>query len=183
MHAPADAARMFERSSDQLVEGVDEQLALTDRREKGERGHDRLGRDASFDWLCDAARGEAPQPLPQRAELCRDGCFGKRGECAEAADAELAEPAMRVGVERQDGDRLRGEKLLFLAERHDDRFTRFGATRGYPGDEFAETKPQSECWKVGMLDGISRFAHSNIPTFQHSLYGFGNLSRRAVDPL
>ena len=60
MHAPADAAWMFERTRDQLIERVREQLALTHRREERERGHDRLGRDASFDGLRDAAGGQSP---------------------------------------------------------------------------------------------------------------------------
>jgi len=56
----ADAAWMFERTRDQLIERVGEQLALTYRREECERGHDRLGRDASFDGLRDAAGGQSP---------------------------------------------------------------------------------------------------------------------------
>src|SRR5467141_380852 len=183
MHAPTDAARMLERTRNQLIERVHEQLALTDRREEGERGHDRLGRDASFDRLSDAARGEAPEPFPQRAELCRDGGFGKSDECAEAADAELAEPAMRVGVEREDGDRLRSEKPLLLAERDDDRFTRFGATRGNPGDELAETETKTERWNDGTMDRTSRFAHSIIPSFHHSTYRINNFPRRPENPL
>ena len=83
-----------------------EQLALTDRCEKRECGHDRLGSDAAFDGLRDATGGKSPQSLSHGAKLRRDCCFGNRRERAEGADAELAKAAMYVGVERQNGDGL-----------------------------------------------------------------------------
>src|SRR5712691_181943 len=106
VHTPADTAGMLERPPDQLVERVHEQLALTDRCEKRERGHDRLRRDAACDGFRDATGVKTPQSLSHGAELRRDRCFGNRRERAEGADAELAEAAMYVGVERQNGDGL-----------------------------------------------------------------------------
>ena len=97
---------MLERPPDQLVERVHEQLALADRGEKRERGHDRLGRDAACDGLRDATGGKSPQSLSYGAELRRDRCFGNRRERTEGADAEMAQAAMDVGVERQNGDGL-----------------------------------------------------------------------------
>src|SRR2546422_10771529 len=116
---------MLERPPDQLVERVHELLALTDRCEKRERRHDRFGRDAAFDGLRDATGGKSPQSLSYGAELRRDRFLRERCECAEGADAELAETAMRVGVEWKDGDRLGSEKCHFSTPRHDDRFVRF----------------------------------------------------------
>jgi len=106
MHTPADATRMFERTPDQLVERVHEQIALPDRCKKCERGHDRLGCDASFDGFRDAAGGKSPQSPSHCAELCRDRFFWNRRECAECADAELAETTVGIGVEWKNGDGL-----------------------------------------------------------------------------
>jgi len=54
MHAPADAARMLERTRNQLIERVHEQLALTDRREEGERG--------TIGWADASSTGSAMRP-------------------------------------------------------------------------------------------------------------------------
>jgi len=106
VHAPADAARMFERAGNQLVERMHEQLALADRCEERECGNDRLGRDASCNGFGDAAGGEPPQTSSHGAELCRDRLFRERREGAQCANAELAETAVDIGVEWQNGDRL-----------------------------------------------------------------------------
>src|SRR2546425_6264721 len=97
---------MLERPPDQLIERVHEQLALTDRCEKRERGHDRLGRNAAFHGLRDTTGGKSPQSHSHGAELRSDRFLRERCECAEGADAELAETAMHVGVEWKDGDWL-----------------------------------------------------------------------------
>ncbi|OLC06057.1 MAG: hypothetical protein AUH41_13650 [Gemmatimonadetes bacterium 13_1_40CM_66_11] len=144
VHAPADAAGMSERACDQLFERVHEQLALAHRCEEGERGHDRLGRDASRDGLRDAAGGELPQSFPHVTELCRDCRFRNRHEGAQRADTELPEPAMDIDVERKDGDRLGSEKLLLFTSWHNNRFARLGAACRDPSGEFPHSPTQPD---------------------------------------
>jgi len=86
VHAPTDATRVFERTGYQLFERMDEQLAFADRRKKRERGNNRLGSDAPFDRIRDAAGGQSPQSSTHAPELRGDRGFGKRREGAEAAD-------------------------------------------------------------------------------------------------
>src|ERR1041385_357614 len=174
---------MFEGARDQLLHRVHEQLALADRCEERERGDDRLGGDTTFDRLRDATCGELAQSPSDVAELCGDRRFGKHGERPEGADAELAEPAMGIGVERQNGDGLGSEEFLFCTCRHNNRFARLGAACRGPRGELAEAETQTdEGWTVGRLDGIPRFAQSNLPTFQPSLYDFYDFFRRAENP-
>src|SRR5882762_624007 len=125
VHAPADATRMLQRARDQLIERVDEQLALPDR-------------------LGDASRGETPQPFSRRAELRGHRRFGERGERAEGANAELAEPAVRAHIERQDRDGLGSEEIQFSSNRHYDRFARLGAAGRDPSGEFSNSPTQSD---------------------------------------
>ncbi len=139
---------MLERARNQLIERVGEQLALTDRCEKGERGDDRLGRDPPFHRLGDTAGGQLPQSSSHRAELRRDRRFGKRRERAEAADAEPAQAAVRIGIERQDCDGLGSEKTLFFSNWYDDRFARLGAACRDPSGEFPHSPTQSDCRTV-----------------------------------
>src|SRR5919198_1205324 len=124
---------------------MDQQLALPDRREKGERGEDRLGGDAPCDRLRTAAGGELPHSSSNSAELGGDRRFGKRGERAECADAELAEPAMGIGIERQHGDGLGSEKLPLFSYWYNNRFARLGAARRDPSDEFPNSPTHADC--------------------------------------
>ncbi len=165
---------MFECPSDKLVERVHEQLALTDRCEKRERGHDRLGRDASLDWLGDVSSGETPQSPSHGAELCRDRCFRERRECAKGADAELTETAMRVGVERQNGDGLRSEELLFFTCRHNNRFARLGAACRDPSGEFPHS-PTHTC-------GVRRAAYCFDDLFRSSVNSLESITPHINEP-
>src|ERR1700694_4840442 len=99
LHPPSDAAWVFARARDELVERALEELALAHRREERERRDDRRGGNASLDGLRDAARGEPPQPAPQRAELRGDRFFGESRERAKGTDSEQAEAAVGVGIE------------------------------------------------------------------------------------
>src|SRR5579859_406563 len=146
VHAPTDATRMLQRAGDQLVERMHEQLALADRREKRERGDDRLRRHAAFDRLDDAAGGELPETSAGITELRGDRRFGQCGERAKRADAELTETTMRVRIEREHSDGLGSEKLLFRTSWYDDRFARLGAAGRDPSRELphSPTQPYSE---------------------------------------
>jgi len=102
---------------DELVQCVGEQVSLADRGEKREGGNDRLGYDPSDHRLRFEPRREPPQTPAGAAELRHDGFLGQRDECAQCLDAELQQPAMRVGVEREHGEPLGGEELLLLPAR------------------------------------------------------------------
>src|SRR2546427_6115627 len=153
VHAPADATRMLERARNQLIERVHEQLALPDRREERERGDDRLRLDAPLDRLGDTSRGETPQLLSHGAELRGHRRFGKRGERAEGANAELAEPAVRAHIEWQDCDWLGSEKIPFSSNWHYDRFARLCAAGRDPSGEIFSSPTQSDGLTVGRPDG------------------------------
>src|SRR5206468_1622135 len=91
--------------------------SLGDRREKRDRGDDRLGRLTAHDLLDCHPRRELPQPAAGTAELRDDRFLRQRGEPAESLEPELAQPAVRVGIEREDGEWLGGEKRRLLPGR------------------------------------------------------------------
>src|SRR6266513_2244199 len=144
LHAPSAAARISERAVDELVQCVCEQVPLADRSEKREGGHDRLGRYPPHHRLRHEPCREPPQPPAGAAELRHDGFLRKRHERAQRLDAELQQPAMRVGVEREHGERLRGEELRLPYHRHYYRFSWLCARCGHPGDELSVAPPHPE---------------------------------------
>jgi len=145
LHPPADATGMLERALDQPVQRVCEHRAIDDGREKRERGDDRLGRFAAHDPLDHLPRREPPHAAAGRAELRDDRFLRQRGEPAEGGEPELAEPAVRVGIEREGGERLGGEKCPLLPRLYDHGFPRARACGGDPGDELAAAPPNAEC--------------------------------------
>src|SRR3989441_12261669 len=86
-------------------------------------------------------RREPPQPPAGAAELRHDGFLRKRDERAQRLDTELQQPAMRVGVERENGEPLGGEELPLLPGPHDQGRPRSRACGRYPGDEFPLAPP------------------------------------------
>src|SRR2546422_874978 len=86
-----------------------------------------------------------PQLPADAAELRYDRFLRQRDERAQRLDTELQQPAMRVGVEREHGEPLGGEELRLPSHGHDDRFSRFGARRGHPGNELSDAPPNAEC--------------------------------------
>src|SRR5437899_1301311 len=145
LHAPAAATRISERAVDELVQCMGEQAPLADRGEKRESGHDRLGHDPSHHRLRHESRREPPQPPARATELRHDGFLRKRDERAQSLDAELLQPAMRVGVEREHGERLGSEKLRLPSHRHEYRLSGFRSRGCNPGNKLSATPPNAEC--------------------------------------
>src|SRR5207245_5272941 len=85
---------------------------------------------------------------------------------------ELPQPAMRVEIEREDGDRLGGEEFPLLPRPHDDCLSRSRASRRDPGDELPLAPPNPQCSRNSAL----RIPHS-------ALYFFDDLLGRTVNPL
>src|SRR6266566_3174447 len=151
-----------------------EQVAITDRSKKRQGGHDRLGHHPSHHRLRHESRREPPQPPAGAAELRHDGFLRQRDERAQRLDAELQQPAVRVGVEREHGEPLGGEELRLPSHGHDDRFSRFGARRGHPGDELSDAPPNAECGMRNFREGS--FASRRLPLHSafpipHSAFG------------
>ena len=144
VHAPSDATRVPERAGDQLIERMAEQLAFANRREERECRHDRLGGDAAHDRLGNTTGGEQPEPPADRSELRRHRFLRQRGQRAECTDAELAQAAVNVKIERKNGDGLGSEKLLLFANGDNDRFAPLGAACGDPSCEFSSSPTQTE---------------------------------------
>src|SRR5690349_4703524 len=91
---------------------------------------------------------------------------------------------MRVEIEREDGDRLGGEKLRLPSHRYYHRFTRFCARRGHPGDELSAGPPHPDC-EFRIVDCGFGVLISN-PQFEiHNpqLDCFDDLLGRTVNPL
>src|SRR6266566_1348525 len=138
-------ARAPERALDQLLQRVREQLPLGNRREIGDGGGDRLRRLAADDPLRGLAGREPPQAAPGATELRDHRFLRKRREVPNRAEPEQPQPAVRVRIERQHGQRLRREELPLLPGANDDRATWLGAGRGHPRDELAHAPPHPEC--------------------------------------
>src|SRR5436190_1156396 len=145
LHPPADASRMLERALEQLVQRAREQLALGDRREKGDRGDDRLGRLTAHDPLDCHPRREPPQAAAGPAELRDDRFLRQRGELAEGLEPELSEPAVCVGIEREHRERLGGEKLRLVPRADDDCSAWLRPACRNPGYELSESPPHPDC--------------------------------------
>ena len=145
LHPPAAAAWIPQRALDQPVERVYQQLPLADGRKERERGDDRLRRHPPHHPLGNPPRREEPQPPAGAAELRYHRFFGQRGECAQRPDAELTQATMRVGIERQRGERLGGEKFPLLPGANDDGFPRPRARGRDPGDELSDAPPHTKC--------------------------------------
>src|SRR5437016_2859745 len=86
----------------------------------------------------------ARRVLTGAPELRYDRLLGQRGELPQRAEPELPEPPVRVGIERQHGNGLRGEELPLLPRRDDERATRLGAGRCYPSHELPFAPPHTE---------------------------------------
>src|SRR5205807_895657 len=80
-------------------------------------------------------RRELPHAAAGRSELRDDRFLRQRGEPAQGREPELAEPAVRVGIERQHGERLRSKKPPFLPRANDDCPPWFCPACCNPGDE------------------------------------------------
>ena len=154
VHAPADATRMLERASNQLIERMRKQLALADRREERERGDDRLRRNAALDRFRYSAGCQLPEAFSRIPELRGDCRLRQRGKSAESADAELTEAAMRDGIERQNRDGLGSEKRSLITCIDNDRFARLGAAGRDPSGELSHSPTQSNGLTVGRPDGL-----------------------------
>src|SRR5881409_2052535 len=83
----------------------------------------------------------------EATELRDHRVLRKPGERAQRLKPEQAQPAIRVGIERQHADRLGGEKLRLPSHRHYYRVSRFCAGCGDPGDELSDAPPHP---KYGM---------------------------------
>src|SRR5207247_7114201 len=90
------------------------------------------------------AGGEPPPAATGAPELRYDRLLGQRGELPQRAEPELPEPPVRVGIERQHGNGLRGEELPLLPRMDDDRAARLGAGRCYPSHELPLAPPHTE---------------------------------------
>src|SRR3989449_4430627 len=145
LHAPATAARIPERAVDELVQCMGEQVAITDRSKKRQGGHDRLGHHPSHHRLRHESRREPPQPPAGAAELRHDGFLRKRDERAQRLDAELQQPAVRVGVERENGEPLGSEELRLPSHWHGYRLSGFRSRGCNPGNKLSATPPNAEC--------------------------------------
>src|SRR5688572_24827937 len=129
LYAPANATRMLERTIHKLAERAREQSAIGERRIERERRADRLGGELPRDRLDRFAGCEFPESPARASELRRHGILGQRRELTQRANAEHAEPAMRVDVEGEHGDGLRSEKLLFFPRSNDERLSWLGSAR------------------------------------------------------
>ncbi len=105
---------MLECALDQLHQRLRQHFQVGDRREEGEGRDDGLGYLASHDRLGEHSRRQLPQPAAGAAELRDDRRLRQRLQVGERSQTELAQPAMRVGIERQHGEGLSGEKRLPL---------------------------------------------------------------------
>src|SRR5205823_6740908 len=144
LHPPADEPGMLEGALDQPVKRMCEHGAIGDGSEDRARGADRLGRLAAHDLLDHLPRREPPDAAAGRSELRDDRFLRQRRELAQGREPELAEPAVCVGIERKDGERLGGEKCRLLPWLHDHCMPRLRPARGNPGDELSEPPPNPE---------------------------------------
>src|SRR5437868_4162822 len=80
-------------------------LPLGNRREIGDGGGDRLRRLAADDPLRGLAGREPPQAAPGATELRDHRFLRKRREVPNRAEPEQPQPAVRVWIERQHGER------------------------------------------------------------------------------
>ena len=94
--------------------------------------------------------------VPGATELRDHRFLRKRREVPNRAEPEQPQPAVRVRIERQHGQRLRREELPLLPGANDDRATWLGAGRGHPGDELAHAPPHPECGMRSVECGVFR---------------------------
>src|SRR5882762_3062782 len=189
LHAPAATARIRDRAVDELVQCVGEQVPLADWGEKREGGHDRLWYDPSDHRLRFECRREPPQPPAGAAELRHDGFFRQRDERAQRLDAELPQPAMRVGVEREHGEPLGREELRLPSHGHEYHLSGFRTRGCHPGNKLSSTPPNAEfrmrsaefqgrVIRLTTFTLIFRIPYSAFRT--PHLYGFDDLLRPSV---
>src|SRR2546428_262298 len=110
---------------------------------------------------------------------------GQRGERPRGGEPGLREPPVRVGIERQHGNGLRGEELPLLPRRDDERAPGFGPGCCYPSHELPFAPPHTERGTGNAERGTGAGSWVECSAFRvpHSAFDrFDDLLRSPVQP-